>query len=55
MTERGARMLKRTSHQRSAESIAKGLQTLCSLQIRTITMHRELHGMGFHGRAAAFK
>ncbi|CAI9610990.1 unnamed protein product [Staurois parvus] len=57
MTERGQRMLKRTvcrSHQLSAESIAKDLQTWCGLQIST-TVRRELHGMGFHGRAAASK
>ncbi|CAI9566551.1 unnamed protein product, partial [Staurois parvus] len=36
MTERGQRMLKRTrSHQLSAESIAKDLQTSCGLQIST--------------------
>ncbi|CAI9560825.1 unnamed protein product, partial [Staurois parvus] len=49
--EQGQRMLKRTvsrSHQLSAESIAKDLQTLCGLQIST-TVRRELHGMGFHG------
>ncbi|CAI9601644.1 unnamed protein product [Staurois parvus] len=48
-------MLKRTvcrSHQMSAESIAKDLQTSCGLQFST-TVHRELHGMGFHDRAAA--
>ncbi|CAI9614649.1 unnamed protein product [Staurois parvus] len=56
MTERGQHMLKRTlrrSRQLSAESIAKDLQTLCCLQISTV--HRELHGMGFHGQAAASK
>ncbi|CAI9588051.1 unnamed protein product, partial [Staurois parvus] len=42
------------SHQLSAESIAKNLQTSCGLQIST-TVHRDLHGMGFHGRAAAYK
>ncbi|CAI9578598.1 unnamed protein product [Staurois parvus] len=55
MTEQGQHILKRTvrrSHQLSAESIAKDLQTLCGLQIST-TVHRELHGMGFHGQAAA--
>ncbi|CAI9575714.1 unnamed protein product [Staurois parvus] len=36
------------SCQLSAESIAKDLQTLCGLQIST-TVHRELHGIGFHG------
>ncbi|CAI9576248.1 unnamed protein product [Staurois parvus] len=54
MTERGQRMLKRTvrrSCQLSAESIAKDFQTLYGLQI-SITVHRELHGMGFHGRTA---
>ncbi|CAI9568696.1 unnamed protein product, partial [Staurois parvus] len=57
MKERGQRMLKHTvckSHRMSAESIAKDLQTSCSLQIST-TVHREFHGMGFHGRAAASK
>ncbi|CAI9553790.1 unnamed protein product, partial [Staurois parvus] len=57
MTEWGQRMLKRTvrkSHQLSAESIAKCLQTSCGLQIST-TVHGELHRMGFHGRAAASK
>ncbi|CAI9577795.1 unnamed protein product [Staurois parvus] len=57
MTERGQRMLKRTvrrSHQLSAESIAKDLQTWCGLQIST-TVWRDLHRMGFHGRAAASK
>ncbi|CAI9540946.1 unnamed protein product [Staurois parvus] len=56
MTERGQRMLKRTvrrSHQLFAESIAKDLQTSCGLQISTTTVCRELHGMGFYGRAAA--
>ncbi|CAI9549836.1 unnamed protein product [Staurois parvus] len=58
MTERGKRMLKctvRRSHQLSAESIAKELQTSCGLQISTTTVCRELHGIGFHGRAAASK
>ncbi|CAI9567479.1 unnamed protein product, partial [Staurois parvus] len=45
----------RRSGQLSAESIAKDLQTLCDLQINTTTVHRELHGMGFHGRAATSK
>ncbi|CAI9593047.1 unnamed protein product [Staurois parvus] len=58
MTERGQRMLKRTmrrSHQLSAKSISKDLQTSCGLQISTTTVHSELHVMGFHGRAAASK
>ncbi|CAI9552822.1 unnamed protein product, partial [Staurois parvus] len=58
MKERGQCMLKHTvrrSCQLSAESIAKDLQTSCGLQISTTTVHRELHGMGFHGRAAASK
>ncbi|CAI9605758.1 unnamed protein product [Staurois parvus] len=58
MTERGQHMLKRTVHrnlQLFAESIAKDLQTSCGLQISTTTVHRELHGMGFHGQAAASK
>ncbi|CAI9584142.1 unnamed protein product, partial [Staurois parvus] len=58
MTGRGQRMLKRTvrrSHQLSAESIAKDLQNWCGLQISATTVRRELHGMGFHGRAAASK
>ncbi|CAI9563485.1 unnamed protein product [Staurois parvus] len=55
MTERGQRMLKctvRRSRQLSAESIDKDFQTSCGFQIST-TVCRELHGMGFHGRAAA--
>ncbi|CAI9535951.1 unnamed protein product, partial [Staurois parvus] len=51
-------MLKRTvrrSRQLSAESIVKDLQTSCGPQISTTTVLRELHGMGFHGRAAAAK
>ncbi|CAI9579169.1 unnamed protein product [Staurois parvus] len=58
MTKLGQRMLKRTvrrSRQLSAESIAEDLQTSCDLQISTTTVCRELHGMGFHGRAAASK
>ncbi|CAI9579871.1 unnamed protein product [Staurois parvus] len=58
MKEQGQRMLKHTvrrSCQLSAESIAKDLQTSCGLQIITTTVSRELHGMGFHGRAAASK
>ncbi|CAI9551124.1 unnamed protein product, partial [Staurois parvus] len=57
MTERGQHMLKRTvcrSHQLSVKSIAKDLQTSYGLQIST-TVRRKLHGMGFHGRAAASK
>ncbi|CAI9567303.1 unnamed protein product, partial [Staurois parvus] len=57
MTGRGQHMLKRTvcrSRQLSAESIAKVLQTWCGLQISK-TVRRELHGMGFHGKAAASK
>ncbi|CAI9545600.1 unnamed protein product [Staurois parvus] len=58
MTEWGQHMLKRTvrrSCQPSAESIAKDFQISCGLQINTTTVCRELHGMGFHGRAAASK
>ncbi|CAI9596684.1 unnamed protein product [Staurois parvus] len=58
MTEKGQCMLKHTvcrSHQLSAESIAKNLQTWCGLQVSTTTVYRELHGIGFHGRAAASK
>jgi hypothetical protein len=40
------------SHQLSAESIAKDLQTLCGLQISARTVRRELYGMGIHGRAS---
>ncbi|CAI9619017.1 unnamed protein product, partial [Staurois parvus] len=58
MTEQGQCMLKltvRRTHQLSAESIAKDLQTSYGLQISTITVCRELLGMGFHGQAAASK
>ncbi|CAI9590199.1 unnamed protein product [Staurois parvus] len=51
-------MLKRTVRrirQLSAESIAKDLQTSCGLQISTTSVHRELHGMGFHDQAAISK
>ncbi|CAI9618352.1 unnamed protein product, partial [Staurois parvus] len=51
-SKRGQHILKRTlrrSHQLSAESTAKDLQTSCVLQISTTTVHRELHGMGVHG------
>ena len=58
MTEQGQRMLRhivRRGRQLSAESIATDLQTSCGLQISSRTVCRELHGMGFHGRAAASK
>ena len=56
MTQRGQRMLRRIvrrGHQLSAESIATDLQTSYGLQISSTTVRRELHGMGFYGRAAA--
>ncbi|CAI9598459.1 unnamed protein product [Staurois parvus] len=52
MTEQGQRMLKHTvqrSHQLSAKSIVKNLQTSCGLQISTKAVHRECHGIHFHG------
>uniref|UniRef100_A0A8C5QSV3 Transposase Tc1-like domain-containing protein n=1 Tax=Leptobrachium leishanense TaxID=445787 RepID=A0A8C5QSV3_9ANUR len=58
LTERGQRMLRRIvrrGRQLSAESIATDLQTSCGLQISSRTVRRELHGMRFHGRAAASK
>ncbi|CAI9590305.1 unnamed protein product, partial [Staurois parvus] len=58
ITERNQGMLKCTVHrscQLSAESIVKELQTSCGFQISKTTVCRELHGMGFHGRAAASK
>ncbi|CAI9556301.1 unnamed protein product, partial [Staurois parvus] len=58
MTGRGQRILKRTVHrssQLSAESKAKDLHTCCDLQISITIAHRKLHGIGFHGRAAASK
>ena len=58
MTERGQRVLRRIVRrgcQLSAESIATDLQTSCGLQISSRTVLRELHGMGFHGRAAVSK
>ncbi|CAI9564557.1 unnamed protein product, partial [Staurois parvus] len=45
----------RSSRQLYAKSIAKDLQTSCGLQISTTTVHRELQGMGFHGREAPSK
>ncbi|CAI9593785.1 unnamed protein product, partial [Staurois parvus] len=44
MTEWGHRMLSRKVHRSS-----------CGLHISTTRVHRELHGMSFHGRAAASK
>lgn len=58
LTERGQRMLRRIvqrGRRLSAQSIAAELQTSCGLQISPSTVRRELHGMGFHGRAAASK
>ncbi|CAI9621619.1 unnamed protein product [Staurois parvus] len=57
MTEQGQYMLKPTCAKvtNCLQSIAKDLQTSCGLQISTTTMHRELHGMGFHGPATASK
>ncbi|CAI9623273.1 unnamed protein product, partial [Staurois parvus] len=58
MTEQGQQMLKytvRRTSQLAAKAIAKDLQTSCGLQISTTTVHGELHGIGFHVRAAALK
>uniref|UniRef100_A0A8C5R5N2 Transposase Tc1-like domain-containing protein n=1 Tax=Leptobrachium leishanense TaxID=445787 RepID=A0A8C5R5N2_9ANUR len=58
LTERGQRMLRRIVRrfcQLSAESIATDLQTLCGLQISSRKVRRELHVVGFYGRAAASK
>ncbi|CAI9544122.1 unnamed protein product [Staurois parvus] len=58
MREQAQHMLKRTvciSRQPSAKSITKDLQTSCGLHISTTVVHRELHEMGFHGRASASK
>ena len=58
LTERGQRMLRRIvrrGRQLSAESMATDLQTSCGLHISSRTVRRELHGMGFNGRAAASK
>ncbi|CAI9610372.1 unnamed protein product [Staurois parvus] len=55
MTERGQRMLKHPVHRSRQLSAESDLQTSCGLQISTITVCRELHGMGLHGQAAASK
>ncbi|CAI9539035.1 unnamed protein product [Staurois parvus] len=58
MTEWGQCMLKHTvcrSCKLSAESEAKDLQTFCGFQTSTTIVCRELHAMGFHGRAAISK
>ena len=58
MTEQDQWMLRhvvRRGCQLSAESITTDLQTSFGLQISSRTVRRELHGMGFHGRAAASK
>ena len=54
-SQRILRCIVRRGRQLSAESIATDLQTSCGLQISSRTVRRELHGMGFHGRAAASK
>ncbi|CAI9615350.1 unnamed protein product, partial [Staurois parvus] len=57
MTEQGKHMVKCTMHrsrQLSAESIAKDLQTSCGHHIST-TVHRELHGMVFHGPSSCIQ
>lgn len=41
--------------QTSAESIATDFQSSCGLQIRSTTVHKELHGMGFHRQAPGSK
>ncbi|MCJ8740161.1 hypothetical protein PDJAM_G00055700 [Pangasius djambal] len=58
LTERGQRLLKRIvqrGRRLSSQAIATELQTSCDLQISPSTVRRELHGMGFHDRAAASK
>ncbi|CAI9552801.1 unnamed protein product, partial [Staurois parvus] len=50
ITECAQRMLKRIVCRLSVD-----LQTSCGLKISTTTVHKELHRMGFHGRAAASK
>jgi len=52
---RKMRCIVRWGRQISAESIATDLQTSCGLQVSSRTVRRELHGMGFHGRAATSK
>lgn len=58
VTERGRRVLRRIvrkSRQSSADSITAEFQTSSGINISTKTVRRELHGMGFHGRAATCK
>ena len=55
MTERGQQMLRRIVRRDLNFLQSQWLQTSCGPQISSRTVCRELHRMGFHGRAAAHK
>ena len=58
LTEREHRMLKCVvwkNHLLLVATLATEFQTASGSNISTSTVHRELHEMGFHGRAAAHK
>jgi transposase len=58
MTDRDRRALKkvvRETHQASSETITHEFHSATNYPASTMTVHQELRGMGFHGRAAARK
>jgi hypothetical protein len=58
MTERDLRVLKKVVHetrQTSNETITHEFRSAMNCPASTTTMHQELRGMAFHGRAAAHK
>jgi hypothetical protein len=58
MTDRDRRALKkvvRETHQTLSETITCEFRNARNCPASTMTVHQELRGMGFHGRAAAHK
>jgi hypothetical protein len=58
MTNRGHRAFKKVVHetcQTSSETITREFRSATNCSASTMTVHWELRGMGFHGRAAAHK
>jgi hypothetical protein len=58
MTDRGHRALKKVvceTCQASSETITREFRSGMNCPASTITVHQELRGMGFHGRAAAHR
>jgi hypothetical protein len=58
MTDRGRRALNKVvfeTRQTSSETITNEFRSATNCPVSTMTVRRELRGMGFHGRAAAHK